>query len=252
MFDELLNTSNVTIWVAFIAGFATFFASCLLPLVPTYLAYLSGVSLATDEAKRKRFQVVRAGSMFVVGFVATFVFLGMMLQRFMYLINPYKDLVTQVGGAMFVFLGLFVLGVFKSSAFNFLNKERKLDLHGKFQDHRCAQSFAAGSVFSFAWTPCVGPILALILFWAAQAESMWKGFSLLVSYGLGLGIPFIIVAALFDRLIPVLRKYAWVSRYAQIFSGAFLIVAGVAMFFGQFEVFALKATQFLGIDSLSF
>ena len=240
MFEEILNTANVTVWIAFLAGFATFFASCLLPLVPTYLAYLSGVSLGSDEAHKKRFLVIRAGSMFVLGFIATFVVMGMLLQRFMYLINPYRGLIVQIGGVLFVFLGLFVLGVFKSS---FLNKEKKIDIHGKFQNHRCAQSFAAGSVFSFAWTPCVGPILALILFWAAQADSMWKGFSLLVSYGIGLGIPFILVAALFDRLIPVLRKYTWVSKYAQIVSGAFLVVAGAAMLFGQFQSLSARLTS---------
>ncbi len=249
MFNELLNTTNVTVWVAFIAGFVTFFASCLLPLVPTYLAYLSGVSLGSDQATQKRFLVIRAGGMFVLGFIATFVTMGMMLQRFMYLITPYRGLIVQIGGVLFVFFGLFVLGVFKSG---FLNKEKKIDIHGKFQNHRCVQSFAAGSVFSFAWTPCVGPILALILFWAAQADSAWKGFSLLLSYGLGLGVPFLIVAALFDRLIPILRKYTWVSKYAQIFSGAFLVVAGAAMLFGQFGSFAMQITRLLHINSLSF
>ena len=248
MFNELLNTTNVTIWAAFLAGFATFFASCLLPLVPTYLAYLSGVSLGSDEAHKKRFLVIRAGSMFVLGFVTTFVAIGMLLNRFMYLINPHRGLIVQVGGVLFIFLGLFVLGVFKSVR---LNKEKKIDLHGKFQNHRCAHSFAAGSVFSFAWTPCVGPVLALILFWAAQADSMLKGFSLLASYGIGLGIPFIIVAALFDRLIPVLQRYTWVSKYAQIASGVFLVVAGGAMLFGQFQEFGLKVSQLLGISGLS-
>lgn len=244
----MLDAANVTIWIAFLAGFVTFFASCLLPLVPTYLAYLSGISLGSDQSKQKRFLVLRVGVMFVLGFIATFIAFGMLLQRFMYLINPYRSLITQIGGVLFIFFGLFVLGVFKSG---WLNQEKKLDIHGKFQNHRCLQSFAAGSVFSFAWTPCIGPILALILFWAAQANSVWRGFFLLLAYGIGLGLPFILVAALFDRLIPLLRRYQWLSRYTQYISGLILLLAGIAMIFGQFQLFSIRLTQIFQLRHLS-
>jgi len=248
MLENILDSTNVTIWIAFVAGFVTFFASCLLPLVPTYLAYLSGVSLGSDQAKRKRFLILRVGLMFVFGFIATFVTMGMLLQRFMYLVNPYRGVISQIGGVLFIFFGLFVLGVFKSV---WLNQEKKVDIHGRLQTHRCLQSFAAGSVFSFAWTPCIGPILALILFWAAQATSIWKGFLLLLAYGLGLGLPFILAAALFDRLIPWLSRYQWLSRYTQYISGAILLLAGIAMLFGQFQLFSIRLMQVLHLNSLS-
>lgn len=114
--------------------------------------------------------------------------------------------------------GLFILGVFKHRLFS---QERKFNLR---------------KIFGFGWTPCIGPVLAVILFWSAQVRSVFKGTMLLVAYGVGLGLPFLIVAAGFEKIIPLLKKYAKISQYVSYLSGGFQ-----AMSFYIINLFGLKS-----------
>ena len=119
MEHSIFDGSQVNLLIAFIAGGVTFFASCLLPLVPTYLAYLSGVALNDDQASQKKWQVFRTGFLFVLGFIITFMLLGLAANKFASVIAPYRQIIEKIAGLLFITLGLFMMGVFKSNFLSF-------------------------------------------------------------------------------------------------------------------------------------
>lgn len=242
--EAFLDGSQVNILVAFVAGFVTFFASCLLPLVPTYLAYLSGVSLSSSEATSQRWGIVRVALAFVLGFITTFVILGMLMNQFAPLVAQYRGIANRVAGLLFMTLGLYMLGVFKSTTFS---KEIKLDVHTWFREYKYIHAFLTGVAFGFGWTPCIGPVLAVILVWSAKQASMASGVLLLVTYGLGLGLPFVLVAAGFEKLLPLLKKYSRVSQYVMYLSGVVVFLAGALFFFGEFQRLSLILVTLLDL-----
>ena len=244
----MFDGSEVNLIIALAAGFITFFASCLLPLVPTYLAYLSGVSLNDDQAGQQKWRVFKTGALFVLGFIITFIILGLTINKFAAVVAPYRQIVEKIAGLLFISLGLFMLGVFQN---RFFSQERRFDLHGKFQQHQSLHALVTGVAFGFGWSPCIGPVLAVILFWASQAESSLKGAALLTAYGIGLGIPFLIIALGFEKIIPWLKKNAQISQWATYLSGVIVILAGILLLLGRFEEISLFLIQFVNIDALS-
>lgn len=246
--NDIFDGSNVNFLIAFLAGGITFFASCLLPLVPTYLAYLSGVSLSEDHDQQQKWQIFKTGAMFVLGFVLTFVILGLAANQFAIIINPYRQVVEKIAGILFIFLGLFMLGVFKSKT---LSKEKKFDLHGKFLQHRSLHAILTGVAFGFGWTPCIGPVLAVILFWAARADSALKGALLLTSYGMGLGVPFLLIALGFEKIIPWIKKNQHITQITNIISGVFIIVTGVLLLTTQLQAISIYLLRFFNLGTLS-
>jgi cytochrome c-type biogenesis protein len=243
-----LDGSHVNLAVAFLAGFITFFASCLLPLVPTYLAYLSGVSLADSDASQKRWSIVRVATMFVAGFILAFLVLGLLSHQLAGVVASYRLAIEKIAGVFFIILGLGMLGAFKHRWFT---QERKLNVQGLFQTQRYLHAFLVGIAFGFGWTPCIGPVLAVILYWSSQQQMAAQGTGLLVMYGLGLGVPFILVAAGFETLIPLLKKYRNISRYINYLSAALIILAGILLFVGQFQRLSLVLLQFFNLNTLA-
>jgi cytochrome c-type biogenesis protein len=244
----IFDGSQVNFLIAFLAGGVTFFASCLLPLVPTYLAYLSGVALNDDQANQKKWQVFKTGFMFVLGFIITFMLLGLAANKFASVIHPYRQVIEKIAGVLFIALGLFMMGIFKS---NLLSQEKRFSIQGKFKQHRSLHAILTGVAFGFGWTPCIGPVLAVILFWAAQASSAFKGTMLLTAYGVGLGIPFLIIALGFEKIIPWIKKHAGISRVMSFISGLFIIVAGVLLLLDQLQNLSLFIIQLFDLNSLS-
>lgn len=247
--DTLLDGNNVNLLVALLAGVVTFFASCLLPLVPTYLAYLSGVSLSDDQATTQRWRIFKTALAFVTGFVTTFVMLGLLVAQFAPLVAAYRDTLTRISGVLFIVLGLSMLGVFKSG---WWQSEFKLQVSDSFKKFQLLYAFLVGVAFGLGWTPCIGPVLAVILFWSTRQETQWQGVMLLVSYGVGLGLPFLAVAALFEKLVPWLKQHARLSEYAVKFSGAVVVLAGVLFLLGQFQVLSLALLELLQLRKLAF
>lgn len=245
---NIFDGSQVNLLIAFIAGGITFFASCLLPLVPTYLAYLSGVALNDQQAGQKKWQIFKTGLMFVIGFIITFIILGLLVNKFASVIGPYRQLVEKIAGALFIVLGLFMMGVFKST---FLSQEKRFDLHGKFQQHRSLHAVLTGIAFGFGWTPCIGPVLAVILFWAAQAESILKGTMLLIAYGVGLGIPFLIIALGFEKIIPWIKEHAKISKAVSVISGLFVLTTGILLLADQFQNMSFYLLELFNLRILS-
>jgi cytochrome c-type biogenesis protein len=243
-----LDGSQLNILIAFLAGFVTFFASCLLPLVPTYLAYLSGVSLQDESASSQRLKILKTSFFFVLGFTGVFVGLGLVIRSLYSQITLLREIMQKLGGVLFIILGLFMFGAFKS---RFLSSEKRLDVHGFLSQYQSLHALLTGAAFGFGWSPCIGPVLALIFFQAAQSSTQWHGFLYLLSFGIGLGLPFILIALFFETLIPWLKKNQKISFYLTKAAAVFLVIAGILMLLGQFHTFSLWVSNLIGLNPLS-
>ena len=216
--------------VAFLAGLLSFLSPCVLPLVPSYLSYVTGMSGAGEIQQRRHLALLHAG-LFVVGFSLIFIALGATATAFGRLLNAYQQWLERAGGALIVVFGLYTVGVLKSGL---LSREARLQLGDKPIGY--LGSVLAGMAFGAGWTPCIGPILGSILLYTSSQADFGRGLSLLLAYSLGLAIPFLVAAGALEAFLgwfQRFRKYiGWVERIA----GALLIVVGVMMMFGLFTL----------------
>lgn len=218
--------NDITIFVAFGAGIISFLAPCVLPLVPGFLAYLGGVALDKNtSAVRARFATFQASAFFVFGFTVVFAFLGLLLHGALVSASALLQVsIARIGGAIVIFFGLYLMGLVKLS---FLERPHKMAVHKKFSS-RSLTSFVFGAAFAAGWTPCVGAALGAILGLAALAPA--KTFFLLISYALGLGVPFLIIGAFAGEIERyLLRSFAWI-QYVNILFGGVLIWLGALAF----------------------
>lgn len=248
-FDEY----NITILIAFTSGFITFFASCLIPLVPAYLAYISGITITKDLNKDSNNGFIQRdiflnGLLFTFGFITVFVLLGALASSIGIKLLMYRTLIQKIGGIFFILMGVFMLELIKPM---FFLRERKLTLPQGIRKWRRLNSFLVGMTFGFAWTPCIGPILAVILFWASQTATMLQGISLLVAYGLGLGLPFLLVAMFFETISPKLNKVTRFGYLLQKLAGLMIIVIGLLLIFNKLALFTLLLSKFINFDTLA-
>lgn len=237
-----MSTASITYTVAFFAGVSTFFASCLLPLVPLYLMYLTGLSL-TNLTKKSRLHVLKMSVLFACGFMCTFVLMGVgvgILGRFL---APYSQIIGRIVGVVFILLGLSILNILPTS---FLH-EKRFDSAPFLEKSGVFSALIMGVSFAFAWTPCVGPVLSVILFWSSQQETFVAGTLLLVIYGLGIGVPFIITGLFFERLAPFLKRAGLFSQIMQYVSAFVIITVGITMLFGNFQSFTIHLLQRVGL-----
>ncbi len=213
-----------TISAAFIGGILSFLSPCVLPLVPTYLAYVGG----SAEAKR-RVLILNALS-FILGFSLVFVALGASASALGSVLRANQQVLMMVGGALVIFFGLVMLGVIKLP---WLYRDTRVRYEGETRTPWGA--LLLGMAFAAGWTPCIGPILGAILTMAGAAGTLAAGVGLLGAYAIGLGIPFLLAALLLDpfmRFSKGFRRWLpWVERVA----GVILIVAGVLMLTGTYE-----------------
>ncbi len=244
-----LDGSQVGFITAYLAGLLTFFASCILPLVPTYLGYLSGIAFRDLDKKENSLKIFKTASIFVFGFVLSFVLMGLLLQRLAGLLIVYRPMIEKVSGVFFIVFGLYLLGIFKS---RFLAKEKQTNLNNFFEKNIYLHALFTGLGFGFSWTPCIGPVLAVILYWSAQAETTIIGSLLLVSFGLGIGTPFLLVSLAFEKLVPLLKRYKHISKYITYISGAIVLLFGLLLFLGQYQTLAIGLVNFLSISAKSF
>lgn len=235
--------SKVTLLIAFASGIITFFASCLMPLVPTYLAYLSGISLSEKQVDtKKRIKLLAVGLSFILGFVVTFTLMGLGVRSISSILNLHHQLFQRLAGVVFIVLGLLILGLVHP---NFLGKERKIPLQGLLKKYRLVHAFLTGMALAFSWTPCIGPVLAVILYWASQTKTALHGTFLLITFGLGVGFPFLVITAIFEKLLPLLKKYAKISHYLSLLSGVIVLVVGVLLATGQFQIASAMILRFV-------
>jgi cytochrome c-type biogenesis protein len=220
---------NVNLLVAFAAGALGFLSPCIVPLIPGYLSFVSGLSLADltpADRRQHRVRVLASASIFVLGFATIFTALGASATYLGSLVLDNRVWLGRIGGAAIVVLGLWMLGILKIPA---LARERRLPISPP--GGGILGAFPVGVAFGFAWTPCVGPVLAAILTMAATSQHPSEGAVLLLVYALGLGLPFLLTAVL---LTSALDALAWVrahGRAIEVASGAFLVVMGTALMF---------------------
>jgi len=248
----MFDGSQVNLFIAFLGGIITFFASCLLPLVPTYLAYLAGIATSKQEVEVDKSifkrRVFVNGLIFTIGFIFIFVLLGATTQTLGVLLSQYKPLIRRISGIVFILMGLFMLDAIKVQS---LYQERKFQLPKSLEKYKEFHSLLVGMAFGFAWTPCIGPVLAVILFWSAQADTVWKGMSLLLSYGIGLGVPFIVTALFFESISTKLVKTRKVGKILHDISAIVIIVMGILLFLNQIEQFSYTVLRFLPLDKFA-
>ncbi|SFS11776.1 cytochrome c biogenesis CcdA family protein [Yoonia litorea] len=220
--------------VAMAAGVLSFLSPCVLPVVPPYLAYMGGVSVSEmEEARQARRRVFVASVFFVLGLSTVFLLLGMAFSAMGRMLLAWQDAMLIGAGLLIMVLGAHFIGVFR---IGFLDREMRVDA-----GDRGGSAFGAyllGLAFAFGWTPCLGPILGAILSLAASEADVTRGATLLAIYALGLGIPFLLVAAFFPRLKGVM---AWMKRHMdriERISGLLLWTVGLMMITGQFAAFS--------------
>ncbi|TRZ52970.1 MAG: cytochrome C biogenesis protein CcsB [Dehalococcoidia bacterium] len=214
---------NISLLVAFGAGLLSFLSPCVLPLVPVYLASLYGPELFEPKAKRFRMPIFLHSLSFVIGFSVVFTLLGAGAGLVGFALSSHLALIRQIAGSLLIVFGLFLLVALKVPWLNF---ERRL-APSQGVTIGYLRSFLTGSIFSVAWTPCIGPILGGILSLALGSETTWHGAYLLAIYSLGLGLPFLAVGAAFDSMTPLLKRIHRYSSVIYIVSGVLLIAVGI-------------------------
>ena len=217
------------------AGILSFLSPCVLPLVPFYLVFISGVSL--DELKRgetaKNYSALTAAVAFVLGFTTVFVALGASASFVGQVLRDQQWLLAKIAGVFIILMGLNFLGVFKLS---FLSQEKRYLQEAK--PVGLLGAYGIGLAFAFGWTPCIGPVLATILSLAATTENVAKGAGLLAVYSLGLGIPFLISAATINRFLNFFSRFKQRLGMMEKAMGAMLMVAGVLFLTGGMQTIA--------------
>ena len=237
--------TEVPLLVAFGAGIISFVSPCVLPLLPGYLSLISGYSIAeleTGAAATGR--MLRATGLFVAGFTAVFVALGAGATAIGSALRANLDLAERVAGWVVVGFGvlLLVMSLSNSPRLSGLTRERRIDVRPSRLGMWAPPLM--GVAFGFAWTPCIGPVLGAILTTAAVQESVGRGMLLLLFYGLGLGVPFVVAGVALGRAMGAVRWLRRHSRAIGVASAVALISFGVIMITGNLSVIASWVTEF--------
>lgn len=213
--------------IAFTSGLLSFFAPCVLPLIPSYLVCISGISIGNAEelnTMKTRSVLFSHSLFFVLGFSIVFICLGISSSAIGKFLIDYQAYISRVGGVLLIVLGLFTLDFLRIP---FLNKDRIVNLRTK--PLGFLGSFVMGVAFSVGWTPCIGPALSSILIIASMEQSVWKGAFLLSMYSLGFAIPFLLSALLFQQLLRFLRRFGYIVKYTMRILGILLIIVGILL-----------------------
>jgi len=248
---------NVSLFGAFIAGVLSFISPCVLPLIPGYLSFISGVSLeemrgmpvaagggtvavssgVTADAKR---QVLITSLFFILGFSLVFVSLGASATYLGQFLMERLTIFGKIAGVLLIIFGLHTIGVFKIP---FLLNEARVQANTK--PSSMIGAVIVGISFAFGWTPCIGPILSAILLVAAQQDSVNQGILLLSIYSLGLAIPFLLTALAINQFFVAFSKIRRHYHAIEIVSGLLMIVIGVLIFTNRFTIIAQWLTPYL-------
>jgi cytochrome c-type biogenesis protein len=217
--------------VAFTAGLLSFLSPCVLPLIPSYVTFITGMSI--DEVRGSRGAALTHSLLFIAGFTLIFLALGATATTLGLVLTHYRSWIARVGGALIIVFGLYLLGVFNIRAFA---RERRVHVADKPVGY--VGTLLVGVAFGAGWTPCIGPILGSILIYTSSTADLGRGLLLLTAYSLGLAIPFVAAALAVNRFIDafarVRRHLAWVSRA----SGVLLIAIGLLLVTNYFSILA--------------
>ncbi len=229
-----MNISEVTLGLAFLAGLASFLSPCVFSLVPAYIGYLGGRAAGGENNASNRWITFTHGLAFVLGFSVVFIVLGVAVSVAGGLLYDIRNWLAKIGGIVVIIFGLHMIGVFRIP---FLEYDTRVTTAPD-QKWGYLSSALMGVFFSAGWSPCVGPVLGTILTLAINGGSIVLGAQLLTSYSAGLAIPFLVAALGIGWVTTILRKYGKVMRYIEVAMGVILVVVGVMLFAGVFELIA--------------
>lgn len=228
-----MTEPEVSFAVAFIAGLLSFLSPCVLPLIPSYVGFLTGMSADELQTPRGGHTAFLHGLWFVAGFTLVFVLLGAAASALGTLLRENQHWLGRIGGVLMILFGLYLLGILRPA---FLMRERRIELSRKPLGY--FGSGIVGVTFGAAWTPCIGPILGGILTLAATHTGLGQGMALLAVYALGLAVPFLLTALALDRFLVWFQRFrpyiVWVDRIA----GGMLIVLGILLVTDNFTLLA--------------
>ena len=235
-----MDIFNISVGIAFLAGLASFLSPCVLSLVPAYLGYLGGRAAGSGSIAKDRWTTFSHGIAFVVGFTLVFLLFNIIASALGGLLYDIRTWLARIGGLIIVIFGLHMIGIFR---LRFL--EYDVRVHSSVnQNMGYLSSALMGIFFSAGWSPCVGPVLGAIMTLSANGGNIAVGTLLGLAYSAGLAIPFLLAAVGIGWVTTILRKYAKVMRYVEIFMGCVLVVVGALLLTGKFALLAANGIGF--------
>ena len=223
---------NVNLFLVFIEGIVSFFSPCILPILPIYLSILSNSSVENLKEGKTSFigsSLFKNTIFFALGISTTFFILGSSVKVLSMFFNENKDLIMFIGGIIIIIMGLFYMGIIKSSI---LNREKRFNV--KFKEMKAITAFILGFTFSFGWTPCIGPILASVLVMVSSSSNHLSANLLISVYTIGFILPFIITAMFYSKLFKTIDKIKSNMEIIKKIGGIILIVSGILMMVNGF------------------
>ena len=236
---NLLFVPNISFVVAFLAGLFSFISPCVFPLIPSYLSYISGLSmdkLLENKSRQAKSITIKHSLSFILGFTTVFVLLGVFSTAIGSLLHSIW--LMRIAGVFIVIMGLFILGAFNKIKFlSFMNADANINIKNK--PLGLIGSVLIGVVFAAAWTPCIGPILASILFIASTMHKTVLGAELLFIYAMGLAVPFFISSVSLNLFLSAFKRIRPFIKTISVISGVILIAVGILIFFNYLSVISL-------------
>jgi cytochrome c-type biogenesis protein len=235
------SISTIGILTAFAAGFISFLSPCVLPLVPGYISYVTGHSankIDQSASGHARLSELSLSALFVLGFSTVFIALGASATELGELLLAYRYETNLVGGALIALFGLFMTGLVKLPWL-----ERDLRFHSHIPGGRPLGAYGLGLAFGAGWTPCIGPVLGVILTFSAVSSNTASGIALLSAYALGLGLPFLASAIFTGSLVRRFKGLRRAGRVLQIGAGVIMIIMGIAVMTGLLTAFSYWLLQ---------
>jgi len=247
----LQQAAHITYWIAFTAGILSFVSPCVLPLIPSYLTYITGLSFKQlDEehpTAKVRMTVLLHSICFIIGFSVVFVLLGAIAgiasSKFQTHLREGLEWVEKIGGLLIFLFGVHMTGLFH---FGVLLGEKRVQLHEKPSGY--FGTFVVGLAFAAGWTPCIGPILASILMIAATSGQIGEGVGLLSVYSLGLGVPFLLSGLLFHQFLVAFNRFRKYIRVVEIGTGVMLMAVGIMFMFNLMGHLTMYLYQYLPVQ----
>jgi cytochrome c-type biogenesis protein len=218
---------SISFPAAFVAGLLSFFSPCILPLIPAYFTFITGLSLEelTDKSQKGvRTRVIRSTLSYVLGFSMVFILMGASASYIGGAVYQYKDWIRVIGGILIILFGIHMTGLIR---FSLLDFERRL--HFQEKPIHFLGTFFVGMAFGAGWSPCIGPLLGSILIVAGSQETVLNGIGLLSVYAAGLAIPFLVLSIFVNSLLTILKKASWSIQYINITAGVLLLVLGALL-----------------------
>lgn len=222
-----MMTENIPYHLALLAGLASFFSPCILPLIPAYFSFITGLSmeeLIEGKASSLRIKILISTLLYVSGFSFVFILLGASASYLGSFIFEYRNVIAKIGGVVIIIFGIHLTGLIR---IRYLNVEKRLHLQKK--PLHFLGTFFIGMAFGAGWSPCIGPLLGSILIIAGSQETVRTGVLLLVVYSAGLAVPFILISIFINFLLVFIKKAIRIIRYVNAVAGVLLIIIGLLL-----------------------